>query len=103
VHDWRLELPQLKGAAAQLAFDSSALSTIDRWRAPVLVAHNDDDRDVPFAESIDLVKALRQHGVAFEQLVIPDEVHVMLRAGSWRRFFAVSNTFLNHYLDPGLR
>ena len=98
VHDWRLELPQLTGAAADLAFRSSALSTMDRWHAPVLVAHNDDDRDVPFAESIDLVKALRNHGIPFEQLVMPDELHVMLRASSWETFFAVSDRFLARYL-----
>ncbi|HTZ69956.1 MAG TPA: prolyl oligopeptidase family serine peptidase [Acetobacteraceae bacterium] len=98
VHDWRLELPQLKGAAADLAYRSSALSTMDRWHAPVLVVHNDDDRDVPFAESMKLVEALRTHGVPFEQLVMPDEVHVMLRAASWERFFAISDNFLARYL-----
>jgi dipeptidyl aminopeptidase/acylaminoacyl peptidase len=98
VHDWRLELPQLTGAAADLAFRSSALSTMDRWRAPVLVAHNDDDRDVPFAESIELVKALRKRGIPFEQLVVPDELHVMLRASSWENFFAAADTFLGRYL-----
>jgi dipeptidyl aminopeptidase/acylaminoacyl peptidase len=98
VHDWRLELPQLTGAAADLAFRSSALSTMDRWRAPVLVVHNDDDRDVTFAESIELVKVLRSHGIPFEQLVMPDELHVMLRAASWEKFFSASDMFLARYL-----
>ena len=100
VHDWRIELPQLTGADAELAFRSSALSTMDRWHAPVLIAHNDDDRDVPFSESIELAKSLRKHGVPFEQLVLPDEVHVMLRAASWLTFFETSDRFLARYLHP---
>jgi dipeptidyl aminopeptidase/acylaminoacyl peptidase len=100
VHDWRIELPQLTGADADLAFRSSALSTMDRWRAPVLIAHNDDDRDVPFSESIELVEALRKHGVPFEQLVLADELHVMLRAASWLTFFETSDRFLARDLHP---
>jgi dipeptidyl aminopeptidase/acylaminoacyl peptidase len=98
VHDWRAMLPQLSGPEAQRAFDASALATIDKWRAPVLVAHNDDDREVPFAQSIELVQALRQHNLPFEQLVIPDEGHVMLRATSWLRFFEASDQFLRRHL-----
>ena len=103
VHDWRIELPQLTGADADLAFRSSALSTMDRWRAPVLIVHNDDDRDVPFSESIELAKALRKRGVPFEQLVLPDELHVMLRAASWQAFFEASDHFLARYLHPAGR
>ena len=98
VHDWRSQLPQLTGAAAQLAFDSSALATVDRWRAPVLIVHNDDDRDVPFAQSIELVEALRKRGLPFDDLVIPDEGHVMMRAQSWLRFFTVSDGYLAQHM-----
>jgi dipeptidyl aminopeptidase/acylaminoacyl peptidase len=98
VHDWRAMLPQLSGPEAQRAFDSSAMATIDKWRAPVLVAHNDDDRDVPFAQSIELVQALRQHNLPFEQIVIPDEGHVMFRAASWLNFFEASDQFLQRHV-----
>jgi dipeptidyl aminopeptidase/acylaminoacyl peptidase len=100
VHDWRAMLPQLTGADAQRAFDSSALATMDQWHAPVLVVHNDDDREVPFAQSIELVTALRQHHITFEQLVMPDEGHVMLREAAWLRFFSASDAFLGRYLLP---
>jgi dipeptidyl aminopeptidase/acylaminoacyl peptidase len=76
---------------------------MDRWRAPVLIVHNDDDRDVPFSESIELAKALRKRGVPFEQLVLPDELHVMLRAASWQAFFEASDHFLARYLHPAGR
>jgi dipeptidyl aminopeptidase/acylaminoacyl peptidase len=101
VHDWRAMLTQLTGPDAQHAYDSSAIATMDKWRAPVLVVHNDDDREVPFAQSMELVTALRQHHVTFEQLVTPDEGHVMLRAESWLRFFAASDAFLARHLVPG--
>ena len=100
VHAWRIEFPQITGADADLAFRSSALSTMDRWRAPVLIAHSDDDRDVPFSESIELVKALRKHGVPFEELVLVDELHGMLRAAPWLTFLETSDRFLARYLQP---
>lgn len=98
VHDWRVLLPHLSGAQAQLAYDSSAIASVKTWRAPVLIAHNDDDRDVPFAQSIELAEALRKQGVQFDQLVIPDEGHVMLRAGSWLRFFDGASSFFRKQL-----
>ncbi len=98
VHDWRTQLPQLTGAAAQLAYDSSAIATMGKWRAPVLVAQNDDDREVPFGQSIELVQALRQRNLPFDQLVMPDEGHVMLRAHAWLTFFGAAQTYLAAHL-----
>ena len=34
-------------------------------------------------KTLTLVAALRQQGVYFEQLIIPDEIHGFLRHGSW--------------------
>jgi dipeptidyl aminopeptidase/acylaminoacyl peptidase len=51
-------------------------------RAPVLLIHGDDHRNVSFVESINLITALRQRGVHVEQLVFPDEVHDFLRQRS---------------------
>jgi dipeptidyl aminopeptidase/acylaminoacyl peptidase len=98
VHDWRSESSNFSGPAAQLAYDSSAIATMDHWRAPVLVAHNDDDREVVFSQSIELVQALRQRNIPFEQLVLPDEGHVMLRAQSWLNFFDKAQAYLAAHL-----
>ena len=101
VHDWRSESSHFSGAAAQLAYDSSAMATIDRWRAPVLIAHNDDDREVAFSQSIELAEALRKRNLQFDQLVIPDEGHVMLRHQSWLTFFdAAQHYFADHLIGP---
>ncbi len=105
VHDWRSMLPGLDrpgapAGAAQLAFDSSAMATIDRWRSPVLVVHADDDRNVPFSQSVELVTALRRHGVEVEQLVIPDEIHDLLREHSWLALFDAADDFFTRHLVP---
>ncbi len=103
VHDWRAMLPDLSqpGAppgAAQLAYDSSAMATIGKWRSPVLVVQADDDRNVPFSQSVELVTALRKHGVDVEQLVIPNEIHDLLRERSWLAFFGAADDFFARHL-----
>ena len=103
VHDWRALEPELSApnappGAARLAYQSSAIATMDRWHSPVLVAQADDDRNVPFSQSIELVEALRKHHVQFQQLVLPGEVHDLLRAASWLTFFAAADAFLDQHL-----
>ncbi len=102
VHDWnvgiqtflpdynRLEDP----AAGALAFASSPLAQVARWRAPVLLVHGDDDRNVRFVETLTLIEALRRQRVPVEQLVFPDEVHSFLRHESWVRAFEGTIDFL---------
>jgi dipeptidyl aminopeptidase/acylaminoacyl peptidase len=41
----------------------------------VLLVHGDDDRNVPFQQTTDLVEKLRAQNVTFEELIIPDEIH----------------------------
>src|SRR4029079_3224136 len=38
---------------------SSCISAIDGWKSPVLIWHNDDDRNVEFSQTIGLVDLLR--------------------------------------------
>jgi dipeptidyl aminopeptidase/acylaminoacyl peptidase len=105
VHDWRVLMPQLAGpneppGASERAFQSSAMADVDQWRSPVLLVHCDDDRDVPFDQSVELVQALRKRGVSVEQMVVPDEIHVMLRAKSWLSFFQAADDFFGRHLKP---
>src|SRR5262245_382081 len=86
VHDWNVVMhfytpgydPRERAELARLAFESSPMASIADWRSPVLLIHGDDDRNVPFSESVSLAEALRRQGVDFEQLVFPDEVHDFL-------------------------
>jgi dipeptidyl aminopeptidase/acylaminoacyl peptidase len=108
VHDWNLEIPtfapgydpKTRQDDARLAFDSSPMSSIATWRSPVLLIHGDDDRNVPFAESVQLAEALRNQGVYFEQLIFPDEVHDLLLHSSWLKSYHAAEEFLGRYLKP---
>ena len=74
------------------------MAAISTWRSPVLLIHGDDDRNVPFSQTVDLVAALRKQGVEFEQLVFPDEVHGFLTHHSWIRAFQAAAEFLERRL-----
>jgi dipeptidyl aminopeptidase/acylaminoacyl peptidase len=84
--------------AARTAYDSSPISSVRTWRSPVLLIHGDDDRNVNFAETVELVGALRRQGVYFEQLIIPDEIHGFLRHTSWLRAYHAAVDFFHRKL-----
>jgi dipeptidyl aminopeptidase/acylaminoacyl peptidase len=55
---------------------------------------------VPFSQSVQLIEGLRRQGVEFEQLVLPDEIHDLLRHDSWIRFFHATDDFFLRHLQP---
>lgn len=61
--------------AKKVAWESSPVSSIKMWTSPVLIIHADDDRNVPFNQSTDLVRRLEAQHVPFETLVIVDDTH----------------------------
>jgi dipeptidyl aminopeptidase/acylaminoacyl peptidase len=83
---------------ARLAFESSPMASVKTWKSPVLLIHGDDDRNVPFGQSVDLVQALRQNGVEFEELVFPDEIHDFLVHGHWLKAYHAAEDFLERRL-----
>jgi dipeptidyl aminopeptidase/acylaminoacyl peptidase len=93
-----LSAPGASQDQMRLAFESSTLATMGTWRSPVLLIHADDDRNVPFAQTVDLVRALRKQGVPFEQVIIPDEVHDLLLYRSWLTLFHAADDFLDRQL-----
>ena len=108
VHDWNLEIPTFVPSYdardhpdfARLAFTSSPLASVDTWRSPVLLIHGDDDRNVPFAETVQLVEALRRRKVDFEELIFPDEIHDFLLRRDWIRAYAATEDFLERKIGP---
>lgn len=90
VHNWTAEraAPLLENryekapdvqSALDVAWQSSPVSAIATWKSPVLLIHGDDDRNVRFSQTTDLVRRLEKAGVAYEELVIPDDTHHFMR------------------------
>ncbi|MFC1545642.1 prolyl oligopeptidase family serine peptidase [Gemmatimonadota bacterium] len=86
----------------RIAFESSPVAAIDSWRSPVLIVHADDDRNVPFEASIDLVRRLRRKGdVIFEELYFVDDVHGFLLHRNWLEVYRRATAFFGRYLKEG--
>jgi dipeptidyl aminopeptidase/acylaminoacyl peptidase len=103
VHDWSqrvsgLPLPMEAPDRARVARESSPISSVDKWKSPVLLIHGDDDRNVEFAQTVNLVRRLRANGVYFEELIFPDEIHDFLRHQDWVRAYHASAEFFDKHL-----
>jgi dipeptidyl aminopeptidase/acylaminoacyl peptidase len=83
---------------ARLAYESSPIAYVKDWKSPVLLIHGDDDRNVPFSETVDIVEALRKNNVYFEQLIFPDEVHGFLLHSSWIKAYSAAFDFFERKL-----
>jgi dipeptidyl aminopeptidase/acylaminoacyl peptidase len=88
-------------AALKLAWESSPDAYLDTWRSPVLLIQGDDDRNVPFEQTVDLVERLREHHVPFEQLVLPDEIHGFLMWATWIKVYDATADFFDRTLKEG--
>jgi len=113
VHDWSVFLterpyfgnlalrPPDADAAIKLAWESSPDAYVSTWKSPVLLIHGDDDRNVPFSQTVDLVQRLRAQRTPFEQLIIPDEIHGFLRWKDWMRAYSATSEFFDRTLKRG--
>ncbi|HET7161051.1 MAG TPA: prolyl oligopeptidase family serine peptidase [Rhodanobacteraceae bacterium] len=84
--------------ALKVAWDSSPDADIAKWKSPVLLIQGDDDHNVHFLQMEDVVPRLKKHGVPFEEMVIPNEIHGFLRHASWMKADAATVDFLQHKL-----
>jgi dipeptidyl aminopeptidase/acylaminoacyl peptidase len=64
----------------------------------VLFIHGDDDRNVYFTQSVDLVARLRPRGIHIEQLIFPDEIHDFLLHRSWVAAYTAASDFFDREL-----
>jgi dipeptidyl aminopeptidase/acylaminoacyl peptidase len=107
VHDWSDVIrnfvssydPGKDANATRIAFESSPISSVSTWRSPVLLIHGDDDRNVPFHESVTLTEALRKGHVELEELVFPDEIHGFLTEKRWLEAYHAAAEFLTKHLQ----
>jgi dipeptidyl aminopeptidase/acylaminoacyl peptidase len=106
VHDWNLEFEALVPGwdvardqdARRLAFRSSPMADVATWRSPVLLIQGDDDRNVAFAQTVQLTEDLRNRGVHVETLVFPDEIHDFLRHADWLAAYHAAADFFGRTL-----
>jgi dipeptidyl aminopeptidase/acylaminoacyl peptidase len=103
VHDWSvsvagLRVPTDTAERIRVARESSPISSVDKWKSPVLLIHGDDDRNVEFAQTVNLVRLLRKNGVYFEQMIYPDEIHDFLRHQDWVRAYLAGAEFFDKHL-----
>jgi dipeptidyl aminopeptidase/acylaminoacyl peptidase len=86
--------PTDRDKAAEIAWQSSPVSSVSSWKSPVLLIHGDDDRNVRFSQTVDLARRLSAAGVRFEEIVIPDDTHHWMRhANAVRVYDAVAAYF----------
>jgi len=103
VHDWTT-LRGTRAAAAlhnpdtDVAYQSSPVAAIATWKSPVLLIQADDDRNVPFAQTVNLVPLLQQHQIPYQLIVLPDEVHDSLPWATWLRVFTATAAFFDQEL-----
>jgi dipeptidyl aminopeptidase/acylaminoacyl peptidase len=112
VHDRVTQTPQFNSAnpyerapdydeAVKTAWSSSPISAVDTWTSPVLIIHADDDRNVRFAQSIELINRLQKKGVPCETMMIPDDTHDLLRWANQVTVYGAAADFLVKHFHPG--
>jgi dipeptidyl aminopeptidase/acylaminoacyl peptidase len=82
-------------AVLERALAASPISAVASWRSPVLLIQGDDDHNVDFSETVRLAEALRERGVDYQELVLPDEIHDFLRYESWLKAYKATADFLD--------
>ncbi|MCD9007896.1 prolyl oligopeptidase family serine peptidase [Luteimonas sp. XNQY3] len=85
--------------ARDIAWRASPASAVEGWRSPGLLIHGDDDRNVRFSQTVDMVHRLRALGAPHETLVVVDDTHHMLRYANELRVNAAIAAFLQRHLQ----
>jgi len=86
--------------AMDVAWQSSPVAYVDSWTSPVMIIHGDDDRNVYFRQSVDLVGRLMEKGVPMETMVIVDDTHHFMMHANQRRVNAAAADYLIRQLKP---
>ncbi len=85
--------------ALKVAFQSSPVADVARWKSPVLLIQGDDDRNVQFQQTVDLAVRLHAQHVRYKELVLPNEIHSFLRWSSWAKADEATAAFLTKELQ----
>ncbi len=110
VHDWTIDrtrdviypdkferAPDAE-KALKVAWESSPTAYVSTWTSPVLIIHGDDDRNVRFSQSTDLVQRLEKKGVPIETLVIVDDTHHWMKWGNAVKVYGATAEYFSRKL-----
>jgi dipeptidyl aminopeptidase/acylaminoacyl peptidase len=78
----------------EIAYESSPVADVDKWRSPVFMSQGDDDRNVAFSQGVDLATRLRARGVEVVELVFPNETHENLTYAHMLELYSDSSAWL---------
>lgn len=81
--------------------DNSPLRHVDKIKAPVLLAHGENDRSVYYYHSSRMADALKSAGKTHEFLTLKDGDHHLSRGDNRLAFFKALDAFLAKHLGPG--
>jgi len=100
VHDWSQQRwGRLNETQTKLARESSPVADYKTWKSPVLFIHGDDDRNVDFQQTTDLVQKLRIKGdVHIELMIAPDEPHEFMQFKNRMEAYNRTYEFINRFL-----
>ena len=100
VHDWsQMRWARFDEPRRKVARDSSPIAAVATWTSPVLFIHGDDDRNVPFQQTTDIVQKLRAKGdVPIELMIVPDEPHEFLLHGNRMEAYERTFEFIDRYI-----
>lgn len=113
VHDWNARFsgfaPSATAGAREadsviaIGRSSSPVCCVSNIKGPILFIHGDDDRNVAYSETVNLVQMMRHEGKPFELLVFPDDVHDFLRHQNWLAAYKAAASFFDRTLVRGER
>jgi len=82
----------------ELLESRSPLFKVDAIKIPMLVAQGANDPRVKQAESEQIVKAMKDKGIAVEYLLFPDEGHGFAKPENHLKFYGAAEKLLSQYL-----
>jgi dipeptidyl-peptidase-4 len=98
VHDWS-QRGRLGEEERKLARESSPVAFLETWTSPVLFIHGDDDRNVDFQQTTDIVQKLRAKGdVHIELMIAPDEPHEFMLFKNRMEAYNRTFEFIDRYI-----
>ncbi|MEZ4587328.1 MAG: S9 family peptidase [Gemmatimonadales bacterium] len=78
----------------------SPANHVDRWRAPILIVHGQQDFRVDVSEGLQAFTAAKERGVEAKFLYFPDEGHFVLKPRNRRLWWGVVLDWLDEHLKP---